>query len=343
MSAGARPRPPFAIPAKGWKDIAMRLYASIDDNRLLAVAAGVTFYAILALFPAIAAFVSVYALFSDPTSINDQLAAMSGILPGGAIDIIGEQVKRLAASPNKSLSLALVTSLAISLWSANAGMKAVFDALNVAYGEKEKRSFIALNLRSLAFTLSAIVLLVVMVASVVVVPVVLNFIGFASVVAWIVAIARWPVMVVLITLALSVLYRYGPSRTPAQWRWIGWGQRARGSVVAHRLVGLLDLRQQVRQLQRDLWLARRRHRFHDLDLDLLHRDPHRCRSQRADRAPDRDRYNGRRSQADGHARRGDGRQRRSGRRLTPLPRCRPGSGGVSLRITMAPMRRGEDL
>ena len=201
----------------------MRLYASIGDNRLLAVAAGVTFYAILALFPAIAAFVSVYALFSDPTSINDQLAAMSGILPGGAIDIIGEQVKRLAASPNKSLSLALVTSLAISLWSANAGMKAVFDALNVAYGEKEKRSFVVLNLRSLAFTLSAIVLLLVMVASVVVVPVVLNFIGFASVVAWVVAIARWPVMVVMITLALSVLYRYGPSRTPAKWRWIGWG------------------------------------------------------------------------------------------------------------------------
>jgi membrane protein len=214
---------PQHIPALGWRDIAWRVYASVDDNRLLAVAAGVTFYAILALFPAIAAFVSVYGLFADPATIGTQLDAMNGFLPDGALSIIGEQVKRIAATPHGSLSVALVSSLAISLWSANAGMKAVFDALNVAYQEKEKRSFVALNLRSMAFTLGAIVILILMVAAVVVLPIVLNIIGFASVVALVTAVARWPLMLVVVIAALSILYRYGPSRRPAKWRWIGWG------------------------------------------------------------------------------------------------------------------------
>ncbi len=218
---------PTDIPAKGWKDVLWRTYEEITKDRILAVAAGVTFYALLALFPAIAALVSIYGLFADPATIQDHLNGLSGALPGGALEIIGEQVRRITSQGGGALGFAFFSGLAISLWSANAGMKAVFDALNVAYGEEEKRSFIALNLRSLAFTLGIIVFILVAVGAIVVIPIILNLIGMGRATEWIISIARWPVLLASIMLLLAALYRYGPSRETAQWRWI-----SSGSIVA---------------------------------------------------------------------------------------------------------------
>jgi membrane protein len=218
---------PTEIPARGWKDIFWRVYEEINKDRILAVAAGVTFYGLLALFPALAALVSIYGLFADPATIQDHLNLLSGVLPGGALDIIGEQVKRITSKGSGTLGFTFFSGLAISLWSANAGVKAVFDALNVAYGEEEKRGFIALNLRSLAFTLGMIVFALVAIGAIVVVPVLLNFIGLGTVTEWIISLARWPVLLGAIVLVLAVLYRYGPSRDTAQWRWI-----SAGSLVA---------------------------------------------------------------------------------------------------------------
>jgi membrane protein len=218
---------PTDIPAKGWKDILWRTYEEVNNDRILAVAAGVTFYSLLALFPAVAALVSIYGLFADAATIQDHLNTAAGFLPGGALDVIGEQVKRITSKGSGTLGLAFFSGLAISLWSANAGMKAMFDALNVAYDEEEQRGFIALNLRSLAFTLGAILFIVLALVGVVVVPVVLNFIGLGKVTEWIISIARWPALLAVIVGALAVLYRYGPSRSNPQWRWI-----TPGSIVA---------------------------------------------------------------------------------------------------------------
>ena len=180
---------PTEIPARGWKDIFWRVYEEINKDRILAVAAGVTFYGLLGLFPALAALVSIYGLFADPATIQDHLNLLSGVLPGGALDIIGEQVKRITSKGSGTLGFTFFSGLAISLWSANAGVKAVFDALNVAYGEEEKRGFIALNLRSLAFTLGMIVFALVAIGAIVVVPVLLNFIGLGKVTEWIISLA----------------------------------------------------------------------------------------------------------------------------------------------------------
>src|SRR5215203_3049437 len=218
---------PTDIPAKGWKDILWRTYEEINKDRILAVAAGVTFYGLLALFPAIAALVSIYGLFADPATIQGHLNLLSGVLPGGALEVISEQVKRITSKGSGTLGFAFFSGLAISLWSANAGVKAVFDALNVAYDEEEKRGFIALNLRSLAFTLGAILIIVLALVGVVVVPVVLNFIGLGKVTEWIISIARWPALLAVIVGALAVLSRYGPSPSNPQWRWI-----TPGSIVA---------------------------------------------------------------------------------------------------------------
>ncbi|QFU16932.1 YihY/virulence factor BrkB family protein [Microvirga thermotolerans] len=211
---------PTEIPTLGWKDILWRTYEEFSDDRLMSVAAGVTYYALLAIFPAIAALVSIYGLFADPATIQDHLNALSGVLPGGAVEIVGEQVKRIASQGGGTLGLSFIIGLAISLWSANAGMKAVFDALNIVYDEEEKRSFIQLNLQSLTFTLAAIAFVLIALAGIVVLPIVLDFVGLGSGTEWLLSLARWPVLLAVVVAGLAVLYRYGPSRDQAEWKWV---------------------------------------------------------------------------------------------------------------------------
>lgn len=177
---GRQAETPTEIPAAGWKDILWRTYQEFSYDRLMSVAAGVTYYALLALFPALAALVSLYGVFAYPATIRDHLATLSGILPGGAVEVIGEQVGRIAATGEGTLGLSFAIGLAVSLWSANAGMKAVFDALNIVYDEEEKRGFVALNLRSLTFTAGAVAFLLVALGGVVVLPVVLDFVGLGG-------------------------------------------------------------------------------------------------------------------------------------------------------------------
>ena len=132
---------PWEIPWAGWKDIFWRVYASVNDNRLLAVAAGVVFYSLLAIFPAIAAFVSLYrGLIADASTIDSHLSLAAGIFSAGAVDILhARQIARLTAKGDaQSSASGSITGLVVAIWSANAGMKAIIDALNVVYDEKEK-------------------------------------------------------------------------------------------------------------------------------------------------------------------------------------------------------------
>jgi membrane protein len=214
---------PQENPARGWKEIAWRVHEEAGRDRVLAVAAGVAFYGLLALFPMIAAFVSLYGLFADPSAINQHLATMGDVLPGGAVEVIGDQVGRIASQPRGRLGFSFAAGLAVSLWSANAGVKAIFDALNVAYGEEEKRSFVALNLESLAFTLGAILALGVALAAMVGVPALLKMVALGESAAWALSLARWPLLLALVALGLAALYRYGPSRANAKWRWLSPG------------------------------------------------------------------------------------------------------------------------
>jgi membrane protein len=214
---------PSEIPARGWKDILLRIYHNMTDHRIVAIAAGVTFYVLLAIFPGIAALVSLYGLFADAKTVSDQLASLSSFLPGGAIDIIGEQLQRLTAQPSSTLGLTFFTGLAISIWSANAGVKALFDALNIVYGEKEKRSFVKLNAVSLAFTVGGLIFALVALGAVVVIPIVLNYIGLGEATALLISIGRWPILFAVVALWIALIYRYGPSRDTPQWRWVTWG------------------------------------------------------------------------------------------------------------------------
>jgi membrane protein len=232
--SAARGRPadkPTEMPPKGWMDIAWRVYDDIQNDRVLLIAAGVTFYGLLAVFPATAAVVSLYGLFADASSINEHLRLMSGFLPQGALQVIGDQVKRIASHGSGTLGFAFLGTLALSLWGANAGTKAIFDALNIIYKEHEKRSFIALTLRSLLFTFAGIVLALMALAGVVVAPVALKLLGIPGT-SWtaVLSLLRWPVLYLVILLALACLYRYGPSRTHPKWRWVTWGSAIAAAI-----------------------------------------------------------------------------------------------------------------
>ena len=215
---------PSRIPWRGWKDILWRTYEQISADRLLLIAGGVVFYGLLATVPAITALVSMYGIFTSPSAINAQLNFLADVMPSGAYQLISDQIVRIARNSDGKLTLAFILGLGVALWSANAGMKAIFDALNVVYDEDEKRGIVKLNAISLSFTLAGILVLMIIIGAVVVVPLVLALVGFAAErQAGMLALLRWPVLFVLVMFGLSVLYRYGPSRRQAKWRWVTVG------------------------------------------------------------------------------------------------------------------------
>jgi hypothetical protein len=272
---------PSEIPAAGWKDILLRVYRGISENRILLVAAGVTFYALLAIFPGIAALISIYGLFADPTSIANHLDTIANVAPGGAIDVLHEEMTRLASQGGATLGISFLVSLAISLWTANSGVKAIFDALNIVYGEEEKRSFLKLNAITLFVTLGIVVFILLTLAAVVAIPVALTYIPLPAMTALVVKIGRWPILFALVHSAGRALQiRSEPHRAAMALDYLG--QRVCCGRVARCFGPVLMVRDEFRQLQQDLWLARRSHRLHDLDLDLDHRRSSRRQAQCGD-------------------------------------------------------------
>ncbi|MFC7689029.1 YihY/virulence factor BrkB family protein [Paeniroseomonas aquatica] len=219
---------PSEIPARGWWSILKRTAGQVSDDRVMTEAAGITFFTLLALFPGIGAMISIYGLFADPSTISEHLSTVSIVVPDGGMQIIDEQVKRIVSKGSTSLGIGAIIGLATSLWSANQAMKALVDALNVVYDEKERRGFLRRTVVTLAFTLGGILFILLAMAGVVVLPLALKFIGLGTEggLGLVLSLARWPVLVLVIGLFLAVVYRYGPSRDRAQWRWVSWGSAA---------------------------------------------------------------------------------------------------------------------
>jgi membrane protein len=217
---------PLQIPWAGWKDILWRTYIRTGEDRLLATAAGVVFFGLLAVFPAITALVSCYALFANPSTIGANLQKLALMLPQGSFEIVQDQIARVLEKGNTALGATFLFGLALAIWSANAGVKAIIDALNVVYEEREKRGFVRLNLVSLAFTSGGIAALLLMVGAVVAFPLALDHIGLAPQGQLLVGLARWPLLFVVLVIALGILYRLGPSRRAARWEWLSVGTLA---------------------------------------------------------------------------------------------------------------------
>jgi membrane protein len=195
----------------------------MQSDRLLSIAGGVAFFVLLAIFPAITALVSAYALFFNASTIIDNLSMLNDVVPGNVLSIVHGQAARIASNSGRTLSTGLVVGLLVSLWSAMSGAKAIIDALNVIYEQKESRSFIKLNLVALAFTLAGFAAFLLAIGAIVVLPLVLSPIGLGSLTETLTRIARWPVLFLVLLLGLAVLYRYGPDRRAARWQWVSLG------------------------------------------------------------------------------------------------------------------------
>jgi membrane protein len=214
---------PEQIPPRGWRDIFWRVLWSISENRILSTSGSVAFFALLAVFPGIAAIVSLYGLFADASTIGKHLSLLSGFVPGGALQLIGDQITLVPRQENSTLGMAFVVALLVSLASANSGMAALFDALNVVYDEREKRSLIQFYGTTFLFTLAGVVFVIFAITGVVVLPFMLKFVGVTTTTEQFLAILRWPALFVTIMVSLACIYRYGPSRRDARWRWVSWG------------------------------------------------------------------------------------------------------------------------
>ena len=217
---------PLSIPARGWWDIVWRVVQSIPNDRVLATAGSVAFFTLLAIFPAIAVVVSLYGIFADASTIGDHLALLAGILPEGVLALIRDQIALIASKATKTLSLAFAIGLGTALWSANSGVGALFDSLNVVYGEREKRSLLRFYATTFLFTVAAIVFVMVAVSAVVVLPLALTLVGVPYSAETVLSVARWPLLLVVVMFGLAALYRFGPSRSSARWRWVSLGSVA---------------------------------------------------------------------------------------------------------------------
>jgi membrane protein len=214
---------PLESPRRGWRDIFLRVYRGISEDRILLVAAGVTFYLLLSIFPGIGTLISIYGLFADPADVTSHLNSIANVAPGGAIQVLHDELTRLAARGGTTLGTGFLVSLVISVWTANSGVSAIFDALNIVYKTKEKRSLLRYYLSTLTFTVGAVIFALLSITVVVAVPVILNFLPLPGGTDLFVKVVRWPILFVLVALVLAVLYRYAPSRNEARWYWITWG------------------------------------------------------------------------------------------------------------------------
>ena len=220
---GRRATSPHQIPMPGWKDIAVRSWTEVSENNIFLVAGGVTYAVLLALFPGLAALVSIYGLLLDPAQVQTQVAAMSQVLPPESTQMIGDELHKLVSSSQGSLSVSAGVALLLALWSASRGMSGMLSALNIAYDEKETRGFFKVNFVAIALTVAMLIGGTVVIALVGVLPAALQFIGLASSTQWLLLLLQWPLLIAVVMGGLAVLYRYAPDRHPPRWRWVSPG------------------------------------------------------------------------------------------------------------------------
>ena len=218
---------PTQIPAAGWKQVLLRTKQQVKEDNVPLLAAGVAFYAFLALFPTLIAAVTLYGLVADPAQVEEQIATISDTLPQDAASLISTQLRDIASSSSSALGWGLLASLAGALFSASGGVQNLIKAVNIAYDEEETRGFLKLRGLALLLTLGAIVFIVVSVGLIAVLPVVLESTGLGGAATIGVQVLRWVGLVAFVLLALAIVYRYAPDRDNPKFRWVGLG-----SIVA---------------------------------------------------------------------------------------------------------------
>jgi membrane protein len=214
---------PSEVPVLGWRDILLRVWEQTGTDNISMIAAGVAFYGLLAIFPAITALVSIWGLVADPAQVQQQFAAIQDFVPAEAWQLLDDQLRAVAATSATSLGWGVAFGILVALWSAGAGVRALITALNIAYDEEEKRGFISFYAAACLFTIALIGAAMLALIVIVAVPVVLQFLPLGGFSNAVIRILTWLVLAALVIAGLALLYRYGPSRRHARLRWVTWG------------------------------------------------------------------------------------------------------------------------
>ena len=218
--AGRDAEDPTEIPWPGWKAVLRRTASEMISDRISLVAAGCAFFAMLALFPAITMLILIYGLVFDPVTVEPQLSQLAQLLPPEGFRLISDRVHMLVSQPSQRLGIGLVISLAVTFWSSATGTKGLLSALNLAYEENERRSFLRFQATAFLMTLAAMLAAVVGLAMLVGLPALFAYLGLSAYASLLIRSATLLVLLVFVLVALSLLYRFGPSRRPARWQWV---------------------------------------------------------------------------------------------------------------------------
>lgn len=214
---------PHEIPARGWWDILVRVKDEMAKDNLSVLAAGVGFYSLLAIFPALAAAVSIYGLAFDPHGVEQQISMVIGLIPEEARTIITDQLSAITSQPRQGLGFGVLFTLLFALWSASAAAQTLMTGLNVVYDEPERRGVISFHAMALILTLGGIVFGLIALSLIAALPAALKLVGLPKAVETTLLLIRWPLLAIAVMLALAVLYRFGPSREKPRWIWVSWG------------------------------------------------------------------------------------------------------------------------
>jgi membrane protein len=220
---GREARQPQDIPPRGWWDILWRVFKRLGTDNVTLVAGGLAMYALLSVFPGLAAAIFFYGLFTTPADVAKHLSVFAGMLPPGVWDIFNAQLQTLTRHPQSTLSIAAGVGVLVALWSARSAMSSLMTATNIAYSEVEKRNYFVQILISLALTIGAVLGFMALLVLGVAVPVALKVLGTNIWVQWAVDALQWVFLWCVAVLGLAFVYRYAPAREHARWHWVTWG------------------------------------------------------------------------------------------------------------------------
>ena len=227
---------PFSIRLKDWRAIVVRAFLRALSDNVGLLSAGIAFYAFLSIFPAVAAGLMVWGLFTDMATLGAQLGVIREIAPD-AFGLVADQMVVIATQDDGGLTFGLVVSGVLAFWSASGGVSALMQAMNMAYHEKEKRPFLHLTALTLGFTFAGIIFVGLSIAAIAAVPPILKALYLGAFVEAVIGGARWLIVIAVFMAACAVIYRIAPSRTKARWRWIVPGAVAAGIMWLIASVG----------------------------------------------------------------------------------------------------------
>ena len=213
---------PAEVPGDGWWEIAKRVRLALTHNHFSMIAAGVAFYAMLSIFPALAALVSLYGLVDSPAHVQREIVELQALLPGEASGLISEQLESIIHSAHSELDLGLLIGFAISLWSARSGTVALMIGLDFAYKQEETRGFLWFQTTAIALTIGAILFGIAALVLIALLPMMVDFLPLDHQWKTAILLVRWPILACLLAICLSAMYRLAPCRRE-KWRWLSWG------------------------------------------------------------------------------------------------------------------------